>query len=124
MITISMEQDGPIAVGGGISGRAMWVPERQVQVRGLVAQVRWRTEGRGIVNNAVVWQQTTPVGMVVIGSPVEIAFAATLPADGPVSYNGTLLRIIWEVEVHADIPMAADEQAALPFIVVPRWAAD
>lgn len=122
MITVMFSQNGPLPVGERVQGQVIWTPERAKQPRGIKIMLGWRTEGRGSTDRRVVSEVTMPVGQMSVGLPVQLPFDLMLPPEGPVSYNGNLLRIIWEVRVEIDEPWAINEKAAAPFVVVPRWA--
>lgn len=121
MITITLDQTTPIAVGGYVSGRAVWMPNAGQKARAVKMAVRWRTEGRGTMNKGEVWTTNLPLTAGMPLAPVTIPFNVTLPPDGPVSYNGNLIRIIWEVRMEIDEPLKKDEFAAVPFVVIPRY---
>jgi hypothetical protein len=73
---------------------------------------RWRIEGRGRSREEVVGN--------VESEAMTVPFDFAIPKEGPLTYDGQLLRIIWEIAADADIAMARDEHEAVAFTVVPR----
>jgi hypothetical protein len=73
---------------------------------------RWRIEGKGRSHEEVVDRSESEA--------MTIPFDFAIPREGPLSYDGQLLRIIWEIAADADIAMAFDEHEAVAFTVVPR----
>ena len=52
-------------------------------------------------------------------------FDFTIPLTGPLSYDGKLFRVVWEVVGRADLPFAIDEVETKAFTVMPRpWNPD
>ena len=115
MIRIVLSGDR-VENGGRAKGSVTWQPEASKVPRSVEVICRWRIEGRGKGREEVVGQtgRTSPEGETVIPFDFEI------PLYGPLSYEGKLLRIIWEVAAHADLPMARDEHEVQPFTVVAR----
>jgi len=73
---------------------------------------RWRVEGRGRSREEVVDRAES--------QDMTVSFDFAIPKEGPLTYDGQLLRIIWEVWANADLPMARDESDVATFTVVPR----
>lgn len=121
MISVSFSQPDPLPVGGRVTGQVTWTPESARQPRGIKVMLRWRTEGRGSVDQRVVAETIVPAGQAVAGLPMQVPFDLPLPPDGPVSYNGQLIRVIWEVRVEIDEAWAINEKFHAPLVVVPRW---
>ena len=80
--------------------------------RKLEVACRWRIEGRGRSREEVVGNAEAQA--------TSMSFDFEIPREGPLSYDGTLLRIIWEVVASADLPMARDERDVAAFTVVAR----
>ena len=80
--------------------------------RKLEVVCRWRIEGRGRGREEVIGSEES--------QSTAMPFEFDIPREGPLSYDGQLLRIIWEVAANADLPMALDEHAVEPFTVVAR----
>lgn len=109
-----------LEVGEQISGQAIWTPDRPVSPREIRVFAGWRTEGRGDRSNGKAGELRYPPGPNGFPPPVQLEFAFTIPPTGPVSYDGKLIRILWEIVVQIDLPMASDELMQLPFLVLPK----
>ena len=120
MIAVTLADSGPLPAGAQVAGQVIWTPEGEKQPRGIKVSLRWRTEGRGSTDMLTVAELESPVTVASAGMPVQVPFSLNLPIDGPVSYNGNLIRIIWELCVEIDLPWAFNEQAQQQLIVVPR----
>ncbi len=104
--------------GDTVAGTVIVSAMEDVECNGLQIEVGWRTEGRGTRDSVVVDQRTAFRGKLEAGRTLEFPFDAKLP-DGPWSYEGKLLRIVWQVEVKASIPWARDESFSASFVVAP-----
>ena len=108
--------DSTISRGNSISGSATWTgtkpPDR------VTARVGWVTEGRGDENSEYFDEAEMEISGSEFGSVESFSFTLRVPIDGPPSYDGKILRILWVVEVRLDLPWAKDEKAAAPFRVV------
>lgn len=114
MIQIQIDQEEAM-VGERVTGRVLWQPEGEVP-RALTVRVGWRTEGRGSTATGTIWEQRVPSP----SAPMQIPFDAAIPLDGPISYDGRLIRILWEASVQLDLPLRADPVERQRFVVWPR----
>lgn len=118
MIEVSLEQEA-VAVGETVKGRATVVPEND-RWKEVVVWVGWHTEGRGDMDKGeliqVVRAKETFTN-VLAGMPLEIPFEAKIPEEGPISYDGEIVRIVYSVEVRVVVPLARDEKHIHPFRV-------
>ena len=80
--------------------------------RAIEVVCRWRIEGRGRSREEVVGRAESQA--------MTVPFDFEIPKEGPLTYDGKLLRIIWEVAANADLPMARDESDVAAFTVVAR----
>jgi|HigsolmetaAR201D_1030396.scaffolds.fasta_scaffold04321_3 hypothetical protein len=120
MIEIQIRGTGTFAAGEQVTGQIIWTPQSDKQPRGIHVTLAWRTEGRGTRDSREVATTSLQVPPIIAEMPVSLPFAIDLPYDGPISYSGMLLSIIWEVRVRVDLPWAIDEKFAAPLIVMPR----
>lgn len=72
-----------------------WQPSGKEAPKMAVLTFGWRTEGRGDIDRHVLYQA-------MLKPQATINFSCRIPDDAPPSYDGELLRIIWEVRV--DLP--------------------
>ena len=103
-IHLSSEQ---FEVGSILKGQVTWTPEKESKPRGLRVAMAWRTEGRGNRKEATCGE--TERTDMAPGSEVTLPFEFHVPLEGPVSYDGKLMKIIWEIIVQVDLPFARDE---------------
>ncbi|GGA30113.1 hypothetical protein [Okeania sp. KiyG1] len=87
MITIEL-QDDVIEVGKQLSGKFSWAGN--ITPHEINLKVGWRTEGRGNVDTKTVYSNSF------VGT-THSTFSCKIPALGPVSYDGEIIRVIWEV---------------------------
>ena len=119
MIQIALERY-EVELGDVLRGTATWMPEAGESPRTFYVKLRWRTEGRGTTQEATLWEQrATPTG-----APIQIPFAVPLPLDGPPSYDGNLIRIIWELVAGLDVAMRADPTETERLVVRARRLAE
>ena len=118
MLTIQLD-NMTFTVGGRVSGSALWTPNTTVTPRQIRVSAIWKTEGRGDKSTGTADELRLEPGPQGFTPPVTIPFALYLPADGPISYDGKILRIMWQIVARIDLPWAKDEIAEQPFRVVP-----
>ncbi|RMH59999.1 MAG: hypothetical protein D6679_00280 [Candidatus Hydrogenedentota bacterium] len=117
--------DAPeVEVGGKVAGRVVGTPEKKWQA--VAIEVGWRTEGRGTpeqVTVATVRRTPEEDGAFIAGAsiPVDVPFEVEIPSEGPISYDGQIVRFIWCVSATLEIPWARDEKKEVVFRVVPRF---
>jgi len=89
----------------------------------LLITLRWRTRGKG--NKA----EGDPVKVSLgshdwqTGQEHKIPFEIEAPA-GPLSYDGTLLRVLWELRAEADTSVWADPKTDPLVVRLERWTAE
>lgn len=108
---------GPVEVGATLKGQVTWTPDGDAKPRGLRVTLGWRTEGKG--NKKEGTCDETERTDIAPGSTVTLPFEFHVPIDGPVSYDGKLMRIIWEVMARVDLPFTRDEMEKREIRVVP-----
>ena len=80
--------------GDEVSGRAWWQLARPPGE--VVARLFWYTQGKGTQDVVVVQEETFPAP----GGEDQRRFSFRLP-EGPFSFSGSLISLIWAVEVVA-----------------------
>src|SRR5471030_2511064 len=99
MIRLEVTQES-VRTGERVTGVALWSSSNAKAPRDFRVTCRWRIEGKGRRKDNVI---DTAAG----GN--QVAFDFEIPLSGPLSYDGQLFRIIWEVVVTAYMPFARDE---------------
>lgn len=118
-----LKPDAPtVECGAALAGSVQWSGNDRHRHVGVV--LRYCTQGRGDVDAAVVARcalSTDESG--------QARFTLPVPASGPVTYNGQLLRVLWQVAVHVPVDRASTRfdagPAAAQLTVIPqgwtRW---
>ncbi|MEL7034584.1 MAG: hypothetical protein AAFO04_03035 [Cyanobacteria bacterium J06592_8] len=94
MLTIQLQED-LLEVNQLLSGRFYWTGDKTPKQINLT--VSWRTQGRGTVDSETIYSNS-------FTELTASDFSCKLPALGPISYDGQILRVIWEVSVEAIFP--------------------
>lgn len=122
MIRIETRQTG-VRAGETIGGQAVWNSDGGKQPRKISVGLRWVVSCRGEQRKNVIEEKTeADIGE---RSVVPIPFNFHVPASGPLTYQGNLFSIEWEIFASADLPFASDEKEAATFVVGPSiWNAE
>ena len=121
MIRIDLKSDS-IAIGEHITGQAVWQSSGSKQPRKIEVVCRKRLQGKKRTSSDV--SSTTEEN---IGTRTQIAVPFDFEIDfiEPVSYDGKLFRVVWEIVATVDLPFAADEEETKVFTVKPAaWTAE
>lgn len=87
--------------GGSVVGTAAWDGGGAAEV-----SLGWSTSGDGAVDSAVVDTASLTGG--------EATFSLAVPAEGPMSFEGSLVAVRWEVVLRAGETTEIAEVAVLP----------
>ncbi len=91
MINFYFNEDS-FQVGSTLTGSCLWTPDKPSNQKLLRLTIGWRTEGRGDVEQQTLYHTE-------IRPSERTHFKCNIPFSAPVSYDGQLLRIIWEIAV-------------------------
>lgn len=114
MIRIELTQE-EIRNGEELRGTMHWNSDGKAP-RKLEVLCRWRVVGKGRKHEEIIDLEID----VAPQTQVTIPFTFEIPHDGPLSYDGKLFRIVWEIVGRADLPMARDQEEVKPFVVRAR----
>ncbi|MEB3229082.1 MAG: hypothetical protein VKJ27_11945 [Synechocystis sp.] len=92
MLTIELNQDS-FFPGQMLRGECHWSAPPETRSCPAKLSLGWRTEGRGDVDHDWYTQTMTLVPQ------MAVPFEWEIPAKAPLSYDGELIRILWEVVV-------------------------
>lgn len=106
-------------VGGCVTGRVRIDASVATKTRRITAFVEWKTEGRGNRNTGSASSITIHQGELYDGMSIRHEFELRIPEDGPISYEGHLIRILWAVTVRIDVPWGRDVFERAAFTVLP-----
>ena len=85
--------DSTFALGDTVQGSCQWFPSNNEEARKIAKlTVGWRTEGRGDVDQTALYEAE-------LRPQQTVHFKCDIPFNAHPSYDGELLRIIWEVRV-------------------------
>lgn len=126
MIDINLEQT-EVEAGGNLAGTLIWQNPENRTPKAASVSIHWYTEGRGTRNYKAAREISLDPEQLMSAKEREIPFSLEIPEDGPISYNGSLIRVIWELEVSISLSVSAasqqrQEQKQCQFSVIPRSA--
>jgi hypothetical protein len=81
-------------VGESVLGKLEWKGSTR-EVKEIQVGLRWHTTGRGDLSQEIVVRES--VGDRIVTSSNSYDFSVLIPVGSPISYDGKLIRIIWEV---------------------------
>ena len=102
--------------GGTISGHAVVSTDEPLNCRAVMLSVGWHTEGRGDEDEESVFEEWVHEGELSAGEH-RFAFSARIP-DGPMSYAGHYINVIWRVTAQIDLAWKRDPTAERTFFAV------
>lgn len=122
--TLSITLDVPaVELGGRIQGRVARAgevddlfEEGDQNVRAVRLRLRYYTEGRGTKVSRVVDETEFPTDEY---GRVDTAFDLHVSPAAPISYDGSLIRVLWELEATVDIERRIDRRTEIPILVLP-----
>ncbi len=110
------------ALGDRVKGKAVWNAGGTKHPRKIEVMCRWRIEGKKKEDSVI---DVRTEERTESRSEIVIPFDFEIPFDEPVTYDGKLFRIIWEIVARADMPFASDEiDAKVITVKPPVWTAD
>lgn len=104
--------------GETLAGKVRVEAEHPITCRDVLIEVGWHTEGKGDRNSERVLMEPLMVTELLPDQPVTHPFSFTLP-HRPYTYQGELIRIVWEVTVKVDIAMMPDMTESRSFVLRP-----
>ena len=114
MISVSVDRR-ELIVGQQVRVQGSWQADRQPKA--VKVELRWQTEGRGTTDHRV----ADGVRFEDQGAGLQPVFETvlTVPREGPVSYQGSLIRVRWMVRVSLEVSWARDPREEVELTVVP-----
>lgn len=117
-VAINFDNDQRIArAGGNLSGTVTVLAKEDCRLKEVTLDAGWKTDGRGN-------RKKGELPRVVLDGERELAAGAeqryrfSIPVgEGPASYEGTLLRIVWTAKARANIAMGLDAKSEEEFTV-------
>lgn len=106
-------------VGSSVTGEVQRPPrpiDDKDPVRALRLSLYYETEGLGDQDRHVASSVELPVGD---DGVLNSRFELPVPSQGPISYDGRLMRVVWAVEARLDVKLRRDLKVSRPVLVVP-----
>ncbi|WP_017325334.1 hypothetical protein [Synechococcus sp. PCC 7336] len=119
MIHIVLETD-TFEVGGEIAGQVSVSLDRNNPPKQIEIEALWRTEGRGTRDKRTIDSVSPPLEGATWAIGRQFPFRFPLPDDVPISYDGELIRVIWEVEVRVALGWLKSLKETASFRVLPK----
>ena len=107
--------------GETIRGRVTITPRANIRCEHVYLRLLWRTQGRGDRYQHKIAEEDIFQGTLKKGVPLVREFTLALPQE-PWSYAGTLLHIVWGIEVQVDVRQARDIRTSVSFLMRPDGA--
>ncbi len=110
-----------VEVGGQVRGRvtlpgAEGIDPTTERIREVRVSLRYETDGRGDRDR---WTGSAQAFDVNVDGSLYAPFALEVPADAPISYDGSLFRVCWAVDAQTDLRTRLDRKTSLEFVVIP-----
>ncbi len=115
-IELDHPDDEPLHPGDELTGTVVVETDAPVSCRKLSVDMRWRTRGRGNINYGPAQHLVLFEGEWEEGELQSYPFRFTLP-NGPATFYGHLVNVVWEVRANVDIPWAFDPHHEVEFQV-------
>ena len=106
--------------GTQVRGRVIVSAPEPLETKGVRVVAGWRTEGRGDRDEAMAALKTCHRGT--ISGQQEFPFELPVPVDGPISFDGHYIQIVWRVVAIIDLSWKKDPKAEEIFYVMPAPA--
>lgn len=122
MIDIQLD-DTQLGWGDRLSGQFIWQPDNPDKIpKSADVSINWFTEGRGTGDRQTVEKQPLDPQKLLDFKTRPFPFTFTIPREAPMTYDGYLFRLMWELEVKIVFPgfFRPKDQAACVFQVLPR----
>ncbi len=103
--------------GSVLSGEVRISCSEPVDCQAVRCVIGWHTEGRGDRDEGTAWSKTLHTGP--LNGQHTFPFEAVLPIDGPISYSGHYVNIVWTVTSVIELAWKKDPQAEVRFFVLP-----
>ncbi|MCA1993075.1 MAG: hypothetical protein LDL41_13715 [Coleofasciculus sp. S288] len=107
-------KDSVVELGKSVTGQVTWQSSQPSQP--LTVKLGWHTEGRGSKQKQTV--VTLELGQL-SASDVR-SFQCHLPREVPVSFDGKLFRVIWELRAEVRVGILGSKKQTVPIRVIPR----
>ena len=101
------------APGERLTGHIVATVDEPTNCRGLTVTIGWHTEGRGTKDSQPHFEDTLHEGPIEPGGQ-RFPFVTTLP-EGPLSYAGHYVNVVWHVRARLDLAWRIDPKVERTF---------
>lgn len=109
-----------VEVGEPVTGRVTVTANESLKLNAINVLVGFRAHGRGDPDKVQTQVAGCAATSLQTGQTQTVEFRSVVPLEGPISWEGKVVKVTWEVAVHLDIPWATDQYQSIPFVVRPR----
>lgn len=103
--------------GNVIRGEVRVESDGPLECRAVRCVVGWHTEGRGDRDEGVAAAMTLHDGP--LNGNRSFPFEASIPVNGPISYQGHYINIVWSAKAVIDLAWKKDPVSEAQFVVLP-----
>lgn len=104
-----------VELGKPLTGQVSW-QSSQSSPQPVTIKLGWHTEGRGSKQKQTI--VTLDLGQ--LSARDVRSFECELPREAPVSFDGKLFRVIWEVRAEVRAGILGSKKQTIPIRVIPR----
>ena len=115
---ITLEND-VAEIGGAFEGQVTYNPPPKLaqSVRQLLLTLDFQTSGDNFTDQISAF--TTPIETDSLGN-VNQTFTLPVTEDDPISYNGKIIEISWQITATADLAYKRDVKNSISVLVLPK----
>ncbi len=106
-VSVELAGGDQILRGSTVSGVVRIDAEERVKIRNAKLQLRWKTSGKGNTDKSTVVDTQIHAGPELSQGVTEIPIEFEAPL-APLTYQGRLIKIEWQLRVRLDRPMVFD----------------
>ncbi len=103
--------------GSTVTGKVHVRCDEPLECQAVRCAAGWHSEGRGDRDEGMVMGKTLHDGPLEESS--SFPFSLTVPVNGPISYSGHYISIVWEVKAVIDLAWKKDPATEATFVVLP-----
>ncbi|MFK7731777.1 MAG: hypothetical protein AB8B48_09200 [Pseudomonadales bacterium] len=103
--------------GETIIGEVVWQASKEVKE--ILLELEWFTEGKGTTDGETVASQTIPSE----SESGRQRFSIDIPKQVPASYQGEIVSVCWQLTASGEIAWAKDPESHFRLVIGPRGQA-
>jgi len=107
-------------VGGAINGVVRVEVLEKIRTEAVRVRLVRIIAGQRHAERDTIWDEVFYQGVLEADEEVNLAFHASVPPEGPISYEGKLFKVYWQVEALVELAYRLDPKAIEPVAILPR----